>query len=245
MSFIHTQNQLIIISWIDSQCQDSRLTSLWFKLEYLSINFHISFSASSFFIREQISERAVNFHACAEFVYNFSTFFFTVTWQIWLLYYYLPLTNIWNQPIIHQLHRTKHQDVFRSSQLKLMMLYIYTTYCWWWFGTHCQPSPCNTLAIWWKQVCRCGFYVLHWYDGDKVFHVLSEGVVNLFKTEAQCSYRVTRSWNISKTAVKMMENFDSEDDNISRASSNRWSVMAFELPGSDILKTGYLKKLKV
>eukprot|EP00105_Crassostrea_gigas_P026857 XP_011447957.1 PREDICTED: insulin receptor substrate 1-B isoform X3 [Crassostrea gigas] len=42
----------------------------------------------------------------------------------------------------------------------------------------------------------------------------------------------------------MMENFDSEDDNISRASSNRWSVMAFELPGSDILKTGYLKKLK-
>lgn len=66
-----------------------------------------------------------------------------------------------------------------------------------------------------------------------------------FKTEAQCSYRVTRSWNISKTAVKMMENFDSEDDNISRASSNRWSVMAFELPGSDILKTGYLKKLKV
>lgn len=105
--------------------------------------------------------------------------------------------------------------------------------------------PVNTLAIWWKQDCRCGFYVLHWYDGDKVFHVLSEGVVNLFKTEAQCSYRVTRSWNISKTAVKMMENFDSEDDNISRASSNRWSVMAFELPGSDILKTGYLKKLKV
>ncbi|XP_062580764.1 insulin receptor substrate 2-A-like [Saccostrea cucullata] len=42
----------------------------------------------------------------------------------------------------------------------------------------------------------------------------------------------------------MMEHFDSEDDNISRASSNRWSVMAFELPGSDILKTGYLKKLK-
>lgn len=140
LSFIHTQNQLRIISWIDSQCQDSRLTSLWFKLEYLSINFHISFSASPFFIREQISERAVNFHACAEFVYNFSTFFFTVTWQIWLLYYYLPLTNIWNQPIIHQLHRTKHQDVFRSSQLKLMMLYIYTTYCWWWFGTHCHAS---------------------------------------------------------------------------------------------------------
>lgn len=44
-------------------------------IEYLSINFHISFSASPFFIREQISERAVNFHACAEFVYNFSTFF--------------------------------------------------------------------------------------------------------------------------------------------------------------------------
>ena len=43
----------------------------------------------------------------------------------------------------------------------------------------------------------------------------------------------------------MMDHFDSEDDNISRASSNRWSVMAFELPGSDILKTGYLKKLKV
>lgn len=108
-----------------------------------------------------------------------------------------------------------------------------------------NPVPVLHPAIWWKQVCWCGFYVLHWYDGEKVFQVLSEGVVNLFKTEAQCFYRVTRSWNISKTAVKMMENFDSEDDNISRASSNRWSVMAFELPGSDILKTGYLKKLKV
>lgn len=43
----------------------------------------------------------------------------------------------------------------------------------------------------------------------------------------------------------MMEHFDSEDDNVSRASTNRWSMMVFELPGSDILKTGYLKKLKV
>ncbi|XP_055995968.1 mucin-2-like isoform X2 [Ostrea edulis] len=42
----------------------------------------------------------------------------------------------------------------------------------------------------------------------------------------------------------MMEHFDSEDDNVSRASTNRWSMMVFELPGSDILKTGYLKKLK-
>lgn len=140
MSFIHTQNQLRIISWIDSQCQDSRLTSLWFKLEYLSINFHISFSASPFFIVNKLAnELSISTHAQNLFTI-FQHFFFTVTWQIWLLYYYLPLTNIWNQPIIHQLHRTKHQDVFRSSQLKLMMLYIYTTYCWWWFGTHCHAS---------------------------------------------------------------------------------------------------------
>lgn len=212
--------------------------------------FSHQFFCVTFLHREQISERAVNFHACAEFVYNFSTFFFTVTWQIWLLYYYLPLTNIWNQPIIHQLHRTKHQDVFRSSQLKLMMLYIYTTYCWWWFGTHCHasdwPSPCLTpWPFGENKFVDVAFTFCIGMMETKCFTFCLKAWWIFFKTEAQCSYRVTRSWNISKTAVKMMENFDSEDDNISRASSNRWSVMAFELPGSDILKTGYLKKLKV
>lgn len=54
-----------------------------------------------------------------------------------------------------------------------------------------------------------------------------------------------RLWNISKIVVKMMENFDLEDDNISWVSLNWWLVMVFELLGLDIFKIGYLKKLKV
>lgn len=37
--------------------------------------FSHQFFCVTFLHREQISERAVNFYACAEFVYNFSTFF--------------------------------------------------------------------------------------------------------------------------------------------------------------------------
>lgn len=62
--------------------------------------FSHQFFCVTFLHREQISERAVNFHACAEFVYNFSTFF---SLQSRDRYGYCIITCPWQTYEINQL----------------------------------------------------------------------------------------------------------------------------------------------
>lgn len=224
-------------------------TSPWFKLEYLSINFHISFSASPFFIVNKLAnELSISTHA-----QNLFTIFQHFSLQSRDRYGYCIITCPWQTYEINQLF-------INCIEQNIKMFLDPASWNWWCFiytqhiaggdlaltATHrINPVPVTPWPFGENKFVDVAFTFCIGMMETKCFTFCLKAWWIFFKTEAQCSYRVTRSWNISKTAVKMMENFDSEDDNISRASSNRWSVMAFELPGSDILKTGYLKKLKV